>query len=195
MLAILSLDLSPSLHGYSLVAFSWATLLVDNCLTLFDACLLFDKVRIIMTGCFNSMTNISSKKTVRRKRNLILFHEEVALFKSTNQYNIILVNTTGRISGQRSNWCKRDLGRWDHRSSCHVQILLKFRLTKTRNKAHDFLKMGTEMGDRREEGRGENSVKRQYSFSARTAKKKALQVQIYLTRSLYLLCEYDLFAN
>ena len=53
------------------------------------------------------------------------------------------------------------------------------------------------MGDRREEGRGvvENSVKRQYSFSARTAKKKALQVQIFLTRSLYLLCEFDLFAN
>ena len=48
-----------------------------------------------------------------------------------------------------------------------------------------------QMGDRREEGRGvvENSVKRQYSFSARTAKKKALQVQIFLTRSLHLLCE------
>ena len=54
-----------------------------------------------------------------------------------------------------------------------------------------------QMGDRREEGRGvvEKSVKRQYSFSARTAKKKALQVQIVLTRSLYLLCEFDLFAN
>ena len=53
------------------------------------------------------------------------------------------------------------------------------------------------MGDRREEGRGvvENSVKRQYSFSARTAKKKALQIQFFLTRSLYLLCEFDLFAN